>query len=379
MQNKMSAARDPETLDCRTANEPTPRRGAVPCDHSTAGRGRSASLRSTRWMSIVLLAAAAYNVLWGASVVLAPAAWFQLAGMEPPRYVELWQCIGMIVGVYGVGYAVAAASPLRHWPIVLVGFLGKLLGPIGFVVAAVSGNLPWTVGWLILTNDLIWWIPFAVILKRALWFRPAEASAPRQRRLNELASKLSRHVRSDRGRTLEALSQDRPLMIVFLRHLNCAFCREALSDVAAQQHEIRRQGVGLVFVHMGPEDKARELMEFYGVGDVDHFCDSQRRLYRAFGVRRGDLVQVLGPQSLWRGIRTIIVDRHGVGAPLGDEFQMPGIVVLHNRRVKLRFRHRTVADRPDYAALVAQAVALDENAASGKSSPIASGLAEARK
>jgi hypothetical protein len=71
-----------------------------------------------------------------------------------------------VVGVYGVGYWIAAFDPLKHYPIVLVGFLGKLLGPIGFLDAAIKGRLPWAFGWINVTNDLIWWIPFALILYR---------------------------------------------------------------------------------------------------------------------------------------------------------------------------------------------------------------------
>ena len=41
----------------------------------------------------------------------------------------------MIVGVYGIGYAIASTDPLRHWPIVLVNSLGKIFGPIGFAQA----------------------------------------------------------------------------------------------------------------------------------------------------------------------------------------------------------------------------------------------------
>lgn len=73
----------------------------------------------------------------------------------------------MIVGVYGIGYLIAARNPLRHWPITLVGLLGKILGPIGFVGAVIDGQLPLAFGVTIITNDLIWWLPFGLILYRA--------------------------------------------------------------------------------------------------------------------------------------------------------------------------------------------------------------------
>lgn len=128
---------------------------------------RRETAKSFFWMKPVLLAAAAYNLAWGGFVVLFPAAMFAWFGMEPPNYPELWQCIGMIVGVYGIGYGIAAFDPVRHWPIVLVGFLGKLFGPIGFLQAALQGRLPWRFGWLNVTNDLIWLLPFALVLWRA--------------------------------------------------------------------------------------------------------------------------------------------------------------------------------------------------------------------
>ena len=73
----------------------------------------------------------------------------------------------MIVGVYGVGYWVAAKNYIRHWPIVLVGFLGKIFGPIGFAGALYQGIFPPLFGINIIFNDLIWWIPFYLMLKEA--------------------------------------------------------------------------------------------------------------------------------------------------------------------------------------------------------------------
>ncbi len=121
-----------------------------------------------RWMKYVLLAAAIYNLAWGAWAILFPTAIFRWAQFDPlPAYPELWQCIGMIVGVYGIGYGIAAYDPARHWPIVLVGLLGKIFGPIGFVQAVWVERFPLRMGWTILTNDLIWWVPFTLILAYA--------------------------------------------------------------------------------------------------------------------------------------------------------------------------------------------------------------------
>jgi len=120
-----------------------------------------------RW---VLRVAAVYNIVWGALVVLFPFAAFDFLQLPRPNYPEIWQCVGMIVGVYGLGYWLAARDPVAHWPIVLVGLLGKVLGPIGFLNAAIAGKLPWSFGWINVTNDLIWWVPFSLILLHA-WRR----------------------------------------------------------------------------------------------------------------------------------------------------------------------------------------------------------------
>ncbi len=118
-----------------------------------------------RWIAATLWLAAIYNLLWGAWVVLFPLSAFSLLKMPPPNYPQIWQCVGMIVGVYGVGYAIAAKNPIQHWAIVVVGLLGKVCGPVGFVAAVAQGALPPRFGLLLLTNDFIWWVPFVLILR----------------------------------------------------------------------------------------------------------------------------------------------------------------------------------------------------------------------
>jgi small multidrug resistance pump len=122
-----------------------------------------------RWMTRWLIAAGIYNLVWGLPIILAPDLPFEILGMppleDPGR--AIWQCLGMVIGVYGIGYLAAAGDPIRHWPIVLVGLLGKVFGPIGFLWTASQGGIEWIFGLNILTNDLIWWVPFGMILLAA--------------------------------------------------------------------------------------------------------------------------------------------------------------------------------------------------------------------
>ena len=117
--------------------------------------------------SKILFAAGIYNIVYGAYLVLLPKHFFEITGMGLPKYLEFWQCIGMIVGVYGLGYIIAARDYIKHYPIVLVGFLGKIFGPIGFAGALFQKTLPVEFGIMIIPNDLIWWVPFFLMLKKA--------------------------------------------------------------------------------------------------------------------------------------------------------------------------------------------------------------------
>jgi len=107
-------------------------------------------------------AAAVYNAIWGGLASLFPNALFRWLGMPPLNYPSMFQCIGMMVGVYAIGYWLIACDPKRYGPFAYIGLLGKVLGPLGFIWAALQGSLPWSFGWVNVTNDLIWLPAFTV-------------------------------------------------------------------------------------------------------------------------------------------------------------------------------------------------------------------------
>jgi hypothetical protein len=101
---------------------------------------------SRRW----LRAAATYNAVWGATVVLTADA-------------VAWKCVGMMVLCYAPAYWFASRRPLPE--IVAVGLFGKLLGPLGFAYAYATGALPLAFGLVVLANDVVWWPSFVRYLR----------------------------------------------------------------------------------------------------------------------------------------------------------------------------------------------------------------------
>jgi peroxiredoxin len=299
------------------------------------------------WMRTLLLAAAFYNIGWGAFVVLFPLAPFEWAQLPVPNYPELWQCIGMIVGVYGVAYAAAASDPYRHWPVVFAGLLGKILGPIGFLNAATHGRLPWKAGWTLVTNGLIWWIPFTWILVET-----HRAYNSRRRVLSPEVLAFALRSKVQGGSTIDQLSKSSPLLLIFLRHSGCTFCRESLADIACQRKSIESSGARIVLVHMSNEEQASRLFRRYGLDDVLRISDPDRCLYRAFGLNRGSFISLFGPKVCLRGLQAGILERHGAGRMVGDGFQMPGIFLVYHGQVLRSYRHQTAADRPKYSRFV---------------------------
>jgi peroxiredoxin len=267
--------------------------------------------------------------------------------MAQPNYPELWQCIGMFVAVWGVGYACAAIDPVRHWPIVLVGLLGKVFGPIGFAWAVWNGRMPLELGATIITNDLIWWIPFALILHAG-----HEHELGQRRITSPEIQRMALRSRTSRGHTLDSLSKESSLMLVFLRHMGCTFCRETLGDLAANRAAIEASGTRIVLIHMGAEAQAAPMLRKYGLLNIDRVSDPKQAIYKAFGLQRGKLWALFGPKVWWRGFQAGILARHGVGTLAGDGFQMPGVFVVFHGEVIRSYTHQDASDRPDYLSLV---------------------------
>jgi len=290
-------------------------------------------------MTSVLKLAGLYNILFGIWAVGWPGEWFRISGMAPPSYPFLWQCIGMIVGVYGLGYLCAASAPFKHWPIIFVGFLGKIFGPLGFISAAINGELPWAAGWMIVFNDLIWLVPFAIILWHAGCIRVGRPVVGEPMDLEEAIDRFQ----LSSGETLREASEKQTLAIVFLRHFGCTFTRQLLRRLEEMQRRTEAKGGRLILVHMLQNGEEGEYLRADKISRIsDPWCE----LYRAFGLGKGGFLELFGPRVWLRGFIAIFRGC-GVGHLAGDGLQMPGAFLLKNGVVVKGQKAASAADLPD--------------------------------
>lgn len=121
-------------------------------------------IRRRRLHRAVFVLAGIYNIAWGLFSASDPQWLFRMAGMPPINYPEIFVCLAMVIGLYGLIYFQVAWNPERGWWPAAVGLMGKILGPIGLAALIWSGRWPPVTLWLVITNDLVWWLPFALYL-----------------------------------------------------------------------------------------------------------------------------------------------------------------------------------------------------------------------
>ena len=172
---------------------------------------------------------------------------------------------------------------------------------------------------------------------------------------NDELSQTLASIRTESGMSLLELAQTSPVLLVFLRHFGCSFCRQAISDVAELRPELDKRGVRPVFVHLGTPERAKPFFDYYGIGDVERVSDPEAKVYQLplFAISRIHPVLTLFQPSVWAGWLKGALFKHGIGAIKEDGKQMQAIFFLKGPKIVREFRYKTIADEPNYLKLVA--------------------------
>lgn len=164
------------------------------------------------------------------------------------------------------------------------------------------------------------------------------------------------NITTNKGVTLRELSAHGKVMIVFLRHFGCTFCREAMADITRRRREIEANDTTIVLVHQMHEDYAKQIMEIYELDNLHRISDPDLQLYHSFGLGKGKLKNIFGLRVWWRGFVAGFLNGHLIGSLRGDGWQMPGVFVIYKDKILEAFRHEYASDRPDYVELASCAI-----------------------
>jgi hypothetical protein len=138
-------------------------------------RAGAATVRRRRFHRITFTAAGVYNIGWGLYAVLDPQWFFRVSRLPLSNSPQIFATLGMVLGLYGVLYLDIARKPEHGWLPAAVGLTGKILGPLGLAWLIATGQWPVRTVVIVLTNDLIWWVPFALYLRDAWPYRLSHA------------------------------------------------------------------------------------------------------------------------------------------------------------------------------------------------------------
>jgi peroxiredoxin len=101
----------------------------------------------------------------------------------------------------------------------------------------------------------------------------------------------------------------------------------------------------IVFVTLGDPARTEEFRQ--SMKSPHRFiCDPEKKLHAHFNLQRGGLAQMVTANVFVRGVNAVMKG-HGVGAPVGDAWQMPGVFLIDPQgAVTWEHRARDAADNP---------------------------------
>jgi len=142
----------------------------------------------------------------------------------------------------------------------------------------------------------------------------------------------------------------RPVVLAFVRHLGCIFCRQQVAGLSKRVPEIERRGGTLVVIAPAKPEHIAGFRESTGYKGA-LFVDPSLRAFKTAGLVRGR-GSTYHPLAMLRGIRALAQGFRQVGRH-GDIVQQGGTFVLGpGNRVRYEWRDRYAGHHPDLDEVV---------------------------
>jgi peroxiredoxin len=199
------------------------------------------------------------------------------------------------------------------------------------------------------------------LLERGMPMTAAERAASQTGALavGDMAPDAMITTADGRHLALSVLWQDRPLVLTFLRHLGCIFCREAVARLVALQPSLTAAGADVAVVALATPTQAAAFCRQRAPG-LRCLAEPSGDLYRAFSVGRITPAMLVRPAAIAAGVRATLAG-HVQGRTVGDAGWVPAAFVI-GRDGRIAYAHyaRHPGDHAPEAELLAAVARLTD-------------------
>ena len=171
------------------------------------------------------------------------------------------------------------------------------------------------------------------------------------------SSQYIKELRTDQGLSIYDVSLKSPVMMVFLRHFGCVFCREALKQIKKERSNWEKKGITVVLIHPSSKASGEVYLTQFDLLDIPSIADPECKIYERFGLTKASMSQLFGLSTFFRGFEVAAKGILPVLKQVGDGFQMPGIFIIFHGEIKGSYIHKSASDKPDYNELLSCCIA----------------------
>lgn len=298
------------------------------------------------WISVALKGAGILHFLLAAGLVFFADTNQAIVenNIEEPASALWLQVAGIGFAVLGLGYLIASFNILRNSVALFMGVSAYACGIIFLFVHF---------GWSVFTNGLLaatlLFIAGAIALLVWMLYGISKARHLPPTLTHSYSEPLSRTLsrfRTQRGKNLLQLSNEQPVLVIFLQRFGYDFCHELLADIRKKQELIEDRGTKLVFVHLAKEEKAAALFRKAGLEGEHRISDPKGIMYQAFELEKTGYDQKGG----WGSLLLQRISLFRLSRTKGVR-NMPGAFLINRSKIVKSYRHGQTSDSPDFESL----------------------------
>lgn len=115
------------------------------------------------------------------------------------------------------------------------------------------------------------------------------------------------------------------VVLVFLRHFGCPFCRQQVAWLRGDYARFTELNTEVVCIGMGPYKAGKAFSVYFDLPFPVLVSEEDASVYGRYGLTRGTFAQMMGFGVVLRGLAAL---KFGVGAVHGDPNQMPGTFIV---------------------------------------------------